>query len=77
MRGEVEERGGDDARHRRRRATKRSATTVLRPKGCDGTPLSSVLLLLPNVPGIDSSSRLQSRSVAFATNIIVFVEVNT
>ena len=41
-----------------------------------GTP---VLGVAPprRYPRIDSSLRLQSRSVAFATNIIVFMEVST
>ena len=84
-------------RHRRRRATKRSPARPLRPEGGDGTPLSSVLLLLADVQGrrvatghpcllcCSSSpmsphrlaSCLESRGVALATNIIVFMEVST
>ena len=48
--GEVEEREGGDAGHRRRQATKRSTATSLRPKGCGGTPPSSSLLLLADIP---------------------------
>ena len=36
--------------HRRRRATKRSTTTSLRPKGCGVAPPSSSLLLLADIP---------------------------
>ena len=36
--------------HLRRRPTQRSSATPLRPEGGDGTPLSSVLLLLNDVP---------------------------
>ena len=76
---EVRSRSEEEAmqRHRRRGATKRSPATPLRPEGCDGTPLSSVWLLLRRCPRIASSTRLESRRVAFATNIIVFMEVST
>ncbi len=52
------------------------ARPPLRPEGCDGTPLSSVLLFLPDVPA-STRRRLQSRGVPFATNIIVLMEVRT
>ena len=49
---EVRSRSEEEAmqRHRRRGATKRSPATPFRPGGCDGTPLSSVWLLFPDVP---------------------------
>ena len=54
--------------HRRRRATKRSATTPIGPKGCGGMSPSSSLPLLGDGGTSSSSRRLESGPMALATD---------
>jgi len=59
--------------HRRRRATQRSPTTPISPKGGGGTASISLSLLLHDVSDIASSSLRELDAVALATNIMVFI----
>jgi len=54
--------------HLRRRATKRSATTPIGPKGCGGMAPSSSLPLLGDGGTSPSSQRLESGTMAHATD---------
>jgi len=63
--------------HRRRRATQRSPTTPISPKGGDGTASISLSLLLRDAHDIASSSLRELDAVALATNITVFMELDT
>jgi hypothetical protein len=54
--------------HRRRRATQRSATTPIGPKGCGGMAPSFSLLLLGDGGTSPSSRRLESGTMAHATD---------
>ena len=54
--------------HRRRRATQRSATTPIGPKGCGGMAPSSSLPLLGDGGTSPSSRRLESGPMAHATD---------
>jgi len=54
--------------HRRRRATPRSATTPIGPKGCGGMAPSSSLPLLGDGGTSPSSRRLESGTMARATD---------
>ena len=54
--------------HRRRRATQRSATTPIGPKGCGGMAPPSSLLLLDDGGTSPSSQRLESGPMAHATD---------
>jgi hypothetical protein len=54
--------------HRRRRATQRSATTPIGPKGCGGMGPFSSLPLLGDGGTSPSSRRLESRPMAHATD---------
>ena len=54
--------------HRRRRATQRSATTPIGPKGCGGMTPSSSLPLLGDGGTSPSSRRLESGPMARATD---------
>ena len=77
MGGEVEERGGGDAAASSTRSDEEIARNSPPPRGLRrDTP---VFYVAPprRCPRIASSSRLESRGVAFATNIIVFMEVST
>ena len=47
------------------------------PEGLGRDGPISLLLLLDDVPDIDSSSRLDLGSVAFPTNVTVFMKVST
>jgi len=54
--------------HRRRRATKKSATTPIGPKGCGGIAPASSLPLLGDGGTSPSSRRLESGPMAHATD---------
>ena len=54
--------------HRRRRATKRSAAIPIGPKGCGAMAPSSSLPLLGDGETSPSSRRLESRTMALATD---------
>ena len=54
--------------HRRRRATKISATTPIGPKGCGGMAPASSLPLLGDGATSPSSRRLESGPMALATD---------
>jgi len=54
--------------HRRRRATRRSATTPIGPKGCGGMAPSSSLPLLGDGGTSQSSQRLESGPMTHATD---------
>ena len=63
--------------HHRRRATQRSPTTPISPKGGGGTAPISLSLLLPDAQDIASSSLRELDAVALATNVTVFMERGT
>ena len=63
--------------HLRRRATQRSPTTPISPKGDGGTAPISLSLLLPDAQDIASSSLRELDAVALATNVTVFMERGT
>ena len=63
--------------HHRRRATQRSPTTHISPKGGGGTAMISLSLLLPDAQDIASSSLRELDAVALATNVTVFMERGT
>jgi hypothetical protein len=63
--------------HLRRRATQRSPTTPISPKGGGGTAPISLSLLLPDAQDIASSSLRELDAVALATNVTVFMERGT
>ena len=63
--------------HRRRRATQRSPTTSISPKGGGVTAAISLSLLLHDVTDIASSSLRELDAVTLATNVTVFMERGT
>ncbi len=63
--------------HLRRRATQRSPTTPISPKGDGGTAPISLSLLLPDAQDLASSSLRELDAVALATNVTVFMKRDT
>jgi hypothetical protein len=63
--------------HRRRRATQRSPTTPISPKGGGGTASISLSLLLHDVTDIASSSLRELDAVALATNSTISMKRGT
>ena len=77
MGGEVEERGEGDTGTSSPRSDKEIARNPLPATGLRRDPPVFGVAPPRRCPRIDSSSRLQSRGHAFATSIIVFMEVST
>ncbi len=63
--------------HRRRRATQRSPTTPISPKGGGGTASISLSLLLHDVTDMAAAALRELDAVALATNVTVVMERDT
>ena len=63
--------------HLQRRATQRSPTTPISPKGGGGTAPISLSLLLPDAQDIASSSLRGLDAVALATKVTVLMKRGT